>query len=38
MFLALNNGDVERTKTAHTMLRIPYIEANIKPPKVIFVP
>ncbi|XP_072044656.1 sulfotransferase 1C4-like [Amphiura filiformis] len=34
MFLAMNNADVERTKTGHTMLRIPYIEANIKGPKL----
>ncbi|XP_072043248.1 sulfotransferase 1C4-like [Amphiura filiformis] len=32
MFLAMNNADVERTRTGHTMLRIPYLEANIQKP------
>ena len=33
-YLALNGGDVERAQQGHTMLRIPYLEANYDGPKV----
>ena len=34
MYLALNDGDVEKAKKTHTMLRVPYLEANFQQPKV----
>ena len=34
MYLALNGGDTEKAKKTHTMMRVPYVELNVKPPKV----
>ncbi|XP_072025287.1 sulfotransferase 1C4-like [Amphiura filiformis] len=34
MYLALNGGDIEKAKQAHTMIRVPYMEAKVKLPKM----